>query len=179
VRSQLNAKTLDLNRNLRLTELVQAHVARLVGARLVGLGRAAGLQHFTFQLPAGREVHLHTEAPWRITDGARILVGRADYWRPATPEVTEEALDAGEIGATVRDVRNEALRSWIEQTAPIVTASSADVWGDLEMAFSGGARLEIFADASPVEHDEWEFWRLFERGQVHLVVSSGGGALHP
>jgi hypothetical protein len=161
-----------------LSDLAQAHASRLLGARLVDLGRAAGLQHFTLQPPAGPEVHLHTEAPWRITDGARILVGRADYWRTATPEVPEEALDAGELNATLRDLRNEALRAWIAADAPVVLAVTADVMGGLTVEFGGGRRLEIFADASAVEHDEWEFWRLFVRDEPHMVVSSGGADLH-
>ena len=154
------------------------HVSRLLGARLAGLGRAAGLQHFTFQASTGPELHLHTEAPWRVTDGARILTGRADYWRPATSAVTEEALDAGEIGATLRDLRNEALRAWIATDAPVVVAAAADGMGGLVIEFSGGLRLEIFAGASPAEHDDWEFWRLFVRGEPHLVVGSGGADLH-
>jgi hypothetical protein len=161
-----------------LSDLAQVHAARLIGARLVDLGRAAGLQHFTFQPPAGPELHLHTEAPWRVTDGARILAGRADYWRPAAPGVSDEALDAGEIGATLRDVRNEALRTWIATEAPVVLSAAADGMGGLALGLSGGRRLEIFADASPAEHDEWEFWRLFSRGERHLVVGSAGADLH-
>ena len=50
--------------------------------------------------------------------------------------------------------------------------------GGLAIEFSNGLRLEIFPDASRAEHDDWEYWRLFERDRAHYVVSSDGSALH-
>ena len=158
----------------RLPERPEDHVARLLGARLIGLGRAAGLQHFTFQLPDGRVMHLHTELPWRLTDPSGIVTGRADYWRAASPETSERDLEAGEIGATLRDVRNEFLRERIDVDVPRVAGASVDRFGGLAFDFNNGWRLEVFPDASRAAHDEWEYWRLFERGHPHFVVSSDG-----
>ena len=145
---------------------------------MVGLGRAASLQHFTFRLADGRELHLHTEVPWRLTDGTRINAGRADYWRPATAETPQNAVDEGNIGATLRDVRNQALRDELDRTEIVVTSAAADPLGGAVLSFSNGLRLEIFPDASPAEHDSWEFWRLFERNQPHFVMSSEGAESH-
>jgi hypothetical protein len=154
------------------------NLARLLGARLTGLGRAASLQHFTFGLPGGSELHLHTEAPWRLTDDTGIVVGRADYWRPATPETSEADLDAGEIGATLRDVRNAALRERIAIESPAVVGANVDRFGGFTLDFTNGLKLEVFPDATRVAHDDWEFWRLFEQGQPHYVVASDGPVPH-
>jgi hypothetical protein len=164
----------DLNTHPRLSDSLRDELLRLQGSKLVGLGRAAGLQHFTFRDATGRELHLHTESPWRITDANAIVAGRADYWRPSAPSITEEALDAGEVGATLRDVRNEALRQWIADEAPAVARAATDVLGGLVIEFTGKLKLEIFPDATPAAHDRWEFWRLFERHAPHLVVDSSG-----
>ena len=149
-----------------------------MGALLIGVGRAASLQHFTFRDGTGRELHLHIECSWRVSDGTGVVAGRVDYWRPASADTPEEALDAGEIGATLRDVRNEALRARIATERPAVASATADRLGGAVLDFSNGLRLELFPDASPVGHDSWEFWRLFERGEPHFVVSSDGSQTH-
>jgi nitrogen fixation protein len=161
-----------------LSESSVAQITRLIGAQLTGVGRATGLQHFTFGLADGAQLHLHTEIPWRLTDHTGILGGRADYWRPATPDISEAALDAGEIGATLRDVRNAAVRERIALEEPTVIAAAMDRFGGLLIDFSNGMRLELFPDASSVPHDDWEFWRLFERGQPHYVVGTDGPSSH-
>ena len=161
-----------------MTDIHDSPVQRLIGAYLTGAGRAAGLQHFTFRLPEASELHLHTESPWRLTDHAGIFSGRADYWRPATPETSEADLDTGQIGATLRDVRNATLRERIALDNPTVTAAAVDRFGGLALDFSNDMRLELFPDASSVAHDEWEFWRLFERDQPHYVVGSDGPSSH-
>lgn len=174
---QQNPKSLDLYQRTILIESLAHGLRRLTHGRLVALGRAAGLQHFTFLDAHGANLYLHTESAWRIVSNSRIVTGRSDYWRPSAPDVTDAALDAGEIGATLRDVRNEALREWIEQESPRVVSAVADVYGGLVVEFTSDYRLEIFADASEAEHDEWELWRLFERHGTHLVVRSSGGSL--
>ena len=168
--------SLGLNTHLELTNFRDAPLNRLVGAHLTGAGRAADLQHFTFHLSEATELHLHTDVPWRLTDHDVILSGRADYWRPATPETSEADLDAGKIGATLRDVRNATIRERIASDEPTVTAAAVDQFGGVALDFSNGMKLEIFPDASSVAHDEWEFWRLFERDQPHYVVSSNGSS---
>ena len=161
-----------------LSDTTQAYLSRLVGALLTGAGRAASLQHFTFRDAAGREFYLHIECTWRLTDETGVIAGRADYWRPESADTSEQALEAGDIGATLRDVRNEALRARIAKERHAVSSVAADRFGGAVLEFSNGVRLELFPDASPVGHDTWEFWRLFERGQPHFVVSSDGTQIH-
>jgi hypothetical protein len=147
-------------------------------SRLVSAGRAASLQHFTFQLTDGREVFLHTESPWRLTDSSGIIGGRADYWRPASAETTEEALDAGRLGCTLRDVRNESVRHRLNSRSVVVTSGAMDEFGGLTLIFNDGLKLEIFPDGSQAPHDEIEFWRLFEYGKAHFVVNTDGQTIH-
>jgi len=150
----------------------------LVGSELAAVGRAASLQHFTFRVAGGEEVFLHTESPWRLTDASGIVSGRSDYWRPASPEVSDEALDAGELGCTLRDVRNATMRETMSKRAIVVTSAVRDRIGGLVIEFGDELRLEIFPDASPVVHDSWEFWRLFQRDQPHFVVGTDGQDIH-
>lgn len=169
---------LDLNRHHCLDIDARDLLGHLKGSELVALGRAASLQHFTFRLPDGGEVFLHTEAPWRLTDSSGIIGGRSDYWRAATPDVTAEALEAGELGCTLRDVRNEAIRARIASRRLEVTSAAMDKLGGLALEFNNDLRLEIFPDASRASHDDWEIWRLFQRNRPHYVVGSEGRDIH-
>lgn len=154
------------------TDLAQTHLSQLVGAQLTGTGRAANLQHFTFLVADDRTFHLHLECPWRLTEGSQILGGAADYWRASRSDVTEEALDAGEIGATLRDIRNETLRQRIADGLR-VSSATVDGFGGFLLVL-GSLHIETFPDASSTAHDEWEFWRLFPHGGPHFVVTTNG-----
>jgi hypothetical protein len=149
-------------------------LATLRGTRLIELGRAADLQHFTFALPAGAGTRaLHVSCPWRLVGPAGLLIGSGDYWRPATPDTPDEEFDRGTVGARLRDMRNAEVRKLLG-TGVEVLAAEADAVGGLELRLAGGLTLEVFPDASRAEHDELEFWRVFEPGGPHLVVGSHG-----
>jgi hypothetical protein len=167
-----------LDWHLAVSAHSEALLQQLKGARLVALGRAASLEHFTFRTTRDRELFLHVETPWRLTDASGIVAGRADYWRPATADTSEEALDAGLLGSTLRDVKNDIVRERIAGRPFVVTSFETDRLGGLVIRFGDELTLEIFPDASPAAHDSWEFWRLFERDQPHLVMSTDGEDLH-
>lgn len=149
-------------------------LAALRGTQLIELGRAADLQHFTFVLPAGGGTRaLHVSCPWRLVGPAGLLVGSGDYWRPATPDTPDEEFDRGAVGARLRDVRNAEVRALLGAGVEVL-AAEADALGGLTLRLAGGLTLEVFPDASQAEHDELEFWRLFEPGGPHVVVGSDG-----
>ena len=146
----------------------------LRGTRLTELGRAADLQLFTFVLPGGGGTReLHVTCPWRLVGPAGLLVGSSDSWRPAAPDTPDEEFGRGAMGARLRDVRNAEVRDLLGAGVEVV-AAEADAVGGLVVRLAGGLRLEVFPDASHAEHDELEFWRLFEPGGPHVVVGSDG-----
>ena len=141
---------------------------------MIELGRAADLQHFTFALPLGGGTRaLHVSCPWRLVGPVGLLVGSGDYWRPATPDTPDEEFDRGAVGARLRDVRNVEVRELLGAGAEVL-AAEADTLGGLTLRLAGGLTLEVFPNASRAEHDEVEFWRVFEPGGPHVVVGSDG-----
>jgi hypothetical protein len=137
------------------------------------LSYAEILQHFTFALPEGGTRALHVSCPWRLAGTAGLLVGSGDYWRPATTDTPDEEFDRGVVGARLRDVRNAEVRALLGEGVEVL-AAEADTFGGLELRLAGGLTLEVFPDASHAEHDELEFWRVFEPGGPHVVVRSDG-----
>jgi hypothetical protein len=154
-----------------------AALRRLVGTHLTDVGRAADLQCFTFtnaQTEAAG-IALHIACPWRVSNAGRIVVGAGDYWRPASADVGyDSAFDTGAVRSRLLDVGNAAMRDVIAQHPPVVLTATTDPVGGVRLELSDGYVIEAFPDAACVDHDESEFWRLFEPDGPHLVVSSDG-----
>ena len=153
-----------------------AALARLVGMRLVKLGRAADLQWFTFADAAASELAVHVQCPWRLVSEDEILVGHGDYWRPAATDTPETEYDRAAIGSRWRDVRRDTVVARMGPGGAVVEGADLDAFSGFTLRLEGGLRLEVFPDATRASHDELEFWRLFEPGGVgeHFVVSSDG-----
>jgi hypothetical protein len=155
-------------------ESLEPVLAALRGSQMIELGRAGDLQHFTFALPAGGGARaLHVSCPWRLVSPVGLLGGSGDYWRPATPDTPHEEFDRGSVGSRLRDVRNVEVRELLGSGLEVL-AADADALGGLTLQLAGGLSLEIFPDASSAEHDDVEFWRVFEPGSTHIVVGSDG-----
>ncbi len=136
--------------------------------------QATSFQLFTFRVGAGAsEFKLHVSCPWRLTNSASVVVGSCDYRRPATADIDEETYDRGLSGSRLLDIRSEHIRSLVGAGIQVLTVE-ADPFGGLLVQIAGDLRLEIFPDASAADHDEVEFWRLFELGAPHVVVGSSG-----
>ena len=161
---------------------VQQVVQRLVGLPLNSSSRAVDMEMFDFgqlQLWVTRRgldrmmgtTALHVQAPWRIVDGGRIVVGDRDVWDPP-PGRSRDGFDPSEGDTSHRD---ELLRGWFgDRTTPrIVVAATADASGDLRIHLDDGATLEILPTSIS---DDDEYWRLFDRGDPHVVV--GGRGMH-
>jgi hypothetical protein len=154
-----------------------------VGLDLVSAGRAANLQYFTFGRHSTApettedlaEFEIHILCPWRLVIDGDIMMGSADYYRPATEYVSDDEFNAATIGSRVIDQRNEDLRERIDRRR--YTVSSFDVNpGGFRLSISPAALLEVFPDASSAAHSELEFWRVFQPhlAAPHFVVSSAG-----
>jgi hypothetical protein len=132
------------------------------------------LQWFEFVLPDGSLRALHVQCAWRLVRDESILVGRADYYRGATADV-DPWEDEDVVGSRLRDVGNEAVRALLGDGWSVADIR-VDTFGGLVVQLSGGARLEVFPDAAPASHDDWEAWRLFRlRTKLpHFVVKSDG-----
>lgn len=135
---------------------------------------ATSLQIFTFGVGAGAsELNLHVSCPWRLTHSGGVLAGSWDYRRSATADVDEETYDRDLRGSRLLDIRSDHIRNLIGAGIRVLSAA-ADSLGGLGVQLAGGLRIDVFPDASASDHDEVEFWRLFELGAPHLVVGSGG-----
>lgn len=95
-------------------------LARLDGARLTDLGRAADLQWFAFTERDGRtDVSLHVLCPWRLRTETELLVGYSDYWCRASPDTPEDSYTRGLVGSRWRDVRRDAARAYLHGDAVV------------------------------------------------------------
>jgi hypothetical protein len=159
---------------------VQESVSRLVGMPLNGSSRAVDMEMFDFgdlrphEDRHGREylrgdTALHVQAPWRIVDGDRIVLGYNDYWDPPSG-VSREGFDPSEGHPSRRD---ELLAAWFADrpTQRLVAAATAHPSGDLRIDFDDGTAIEILPMSIA---DDDEFWRLFERWGPHIVVGGRG-----
>ena len=154
-----------------------ATLRRLVGTRLTSIGRAADLECFEFQSPSAHTgiIALHVACPWRVTSSGRIVVGANDYWRPAvTGSPYDDAFEKGVIGSRLVDVGNAVVRQVIAHDRLAVLTATADHLGGFRIELSEGYAIEGFPDSAHADHDESEFWRLFEPEGPHLVISSDG-----
>jgi hypothetical protein len=118
---------------------------------------------------------LHIQCPWRLTAGARIVTGTSD--RFVGPAEGLEPNDDDRRMGNLQLVRIEELlqgfdettRSFVNATGDLfVTKAVTDGFGGLDMALSGGYRLQLFPDGS-IEED----WRFVEVQGRHVVVGGG------
>jgi hypothetical protein len=167
-----------------LKDEIEKALSSLVGLDLVSIGRAADLEWFTFGRHKNAEstaeelapFALHVSCPWRLLGRGQVLAGSTDHRRPAGKDTSEEDFDSRLIGSEWIDVRQQQLREQLEQTRHSVSRIEVDESGWLRLALSFDLVLEVFPDASAAEHDEVEFWRLFQPGldYSHFVMSSNG-----
>jgi hypothetical protein len=103
-------------------------------------------------------------------------VGHGDYWRPSSDAVEDDAYEDGKVGTRLRDLGNDALCVFLAEEACSVLHVIADDAAGFVVTMERDIVLEVFPDASRSDHDEVEFWRLFQPGldTAHFVVSSNG-----
>ena len=151
---------------------------------MIATGRAADLQHFTFGKHKDRpdaptelaEYALHVMCPWRVRDAEGIRLGHGDYWRPSSDSVDDDAYEAGKVGSRLRDIRIEEFEEYLADHACRVLRVTCDATAGCVIDMEDGIVLDIFPDSSAADHDEVEFWRLFQPhlDTAHFVVSSNG-----
>ena len=122
---------------------------------------------------------LHVAAPWRLTDGERVLVGSGDLLTPADPDGEPETFDWEPEGASWLDVRLAELAERRARGGPALSAAVADAFGGARLTFTDGRTLEIFPSSTPTGHVSTEFWRLARAGADDLVVGTFGVEREP
>ena len=164
---------------------IQQALNQLSGLDLIGLGRAGNLQHLTFGRHRLRErdkpdqladFALHLSCPWRLTRDHVIACGQADLERPSSPFVSDDEYDAGKIGSRWVDLGNAAFRSYLDQAIVTVLNAEMDGFTGFRLRMSAAVSLDVFPAASKADHDDLEFWRLFQPrlDTPHFIVSSQG-----
>jgi hypothetical protein len=177
---------------------IEKALSPLVGLDLVSIARSAESEWFTFAYHENAEVvevelapfALHVSCPWRLLGHGDVLTGSDDHLRPAEEVTPEEDSDCPLMGSEWRssgsewrvihagwiDVREQQLCEQLQRTRHSVSAIELDASGWFRLILSSELVLEVFPDASRAEHDEVEFWRLFQPGldASHLVMTSNG-----
>jgi len=116
------------------------------------------------------ELALHVQCAWRITRGARILVGSRDIHYPSTYSEGQEISndfdwerDTTRLDALLQALFDAGTKEFVVQRVEVGDA------GKFIAVLSGELSLEVFPDDSlPLEH-----WRLFipQAHQPHFVVA--------
>jgi hypothetical protein len=161
-----------------LQDEIETALRPLVGLDLVNTGRAANIQWFTFGRHASAEQHdsdladfaVHVICPWRLVRDGHVLVGNADYYRPASEDVSDDEFNAATIGSRAIDERIVQVRSDLNARRHVVKACLVNALGFVLMM--DATALEVFPDGSSVPHSELEFWRVFQPdlAALHFVV---------
>lgn len=161
----------------------------LVGSRLSITRRAADMRVFHFgeirPHPRGKGTigahALHVQCPWRLVGADGPITGQSDRFEPpfAGADINHDDTRAGTLQevclAELLKGFDEATRSHVNRTNGLVVVSaSSNRYGDLEIAFSGDIRLQLFPDGSTEEQ-----WRLFatEKDAPHFVFEGGLGVV--
>jgi len=165
-----------------LQEEIERALRPLVGMDLVNTGRAGSIQWFAFGRHASAEQQdsdladfaVHVICPWRLVRDGHVLMGNADFYRPASEDVSDDEFNAATIGSRAIDERIAQVKSDLNARRHEVKACVVNALGFiLKMDVTA---LEVFPDGSSVAHSELEFWRLFQPhlGGPHFVVTSAG-----
>ncbi|MBI5062831.1 MAG: hypothetical protein HZB87_05040 [Desulfatitalea sp.] len=120
---------------------------------------------------------LHIQAPWRIIDNNKILVGRADHWNPVE-EITDRDKWYESPHPSLEDKFWEEFIGGIDPITNSFEGKSPRISvrlvkensiGDLNIEFSNGFQLQVFGCGT-----DDEFWRLLEpgRGTDHYVIGT-------
>jgi hypothetical protein len=167
-----------------LKEEIENALAPLRGLKVWGPARAVNMLSLQFGESRARispisgprevgEYALHVQCPWRVTKGARLVVGSGDLLTPADPKVDRETWDWDVVGATWWD---EQIREFFEKNSISleVEAVIVDAFGGFRLICSGDVTFEVFPTASAAPHDVSEYWRLFRPGGSikHFVVGT-------
>jgi len=163
-------------------EMAQApELGDLRGIRLSVVRRAADMLvlHFGSIKPhwSGRgtvgDMALHVQCPWRLQDSSRVLTGKEDLHDFAGGGAEPEGWDY-EQGSSRQDLaldrifgdRDPVLGWSVSSDKFLVKSVDASPFGDIDITFSGGCRLQVFPVATVLES-----WRLFipDSDGPHLV----------
>ena len=154
-------------------------LAGLVGAVLLAASRDG--DRLVLRL-SGADSHacaLHVAAPWRLTDGERVLVGSGDLLTPADPDGEPETFDWEPQGASWLDVRLGELAERRPPDGPALATAAVDAFGGARLTFADDRALEIFPNSTPTGHVSTEFWRITRAGDDDLVVGTFGVEREP
>jgi len=161
---------------------IEAALASLIALPLWSSGRAADVQWFQFgaqrvihgRLGAPRvvgEFALHVQCAWRLAGPEGIVVASRDRHVPAgDPDAEPPGWRWDVPGANRSD---ERCAAWFAtRAAACVERVTADAFGGLRVALTGGVTLEVFPDDSL----DREHWRYFQPAteEPHFVVTGAG-----
>jgi len=123
------------------------------------------------------QLALHIQAPWRLIDGTKLLIGKDDRWNPIG-EVEEWDQWYEDPHPSREDQFWEEFIGGIDHVTKSFEGKSPRVCvrsvqeneiGDLDIVFSNGYHLQVYGCGT-----DDEFWRLLDPGceTDHYVVGT-------
>lgn len=152
----------------------------LVGQKVNSIGRTAAMCWISFGNIVEIEGHkgkrkvgkfaLHLQCPWRIIDGANILLSSTDMFEPCSDYKEDGDFDWDIQGNNLFDEKARIM--FTEDKNIRVQEVKFSGYYDLTIIFSNQLILECFVDRSLKE----ECWRFFQPGsdKVHLIITGQG-----
>jgi len=165
---------------------LEAHMRVLIGLPLSIARNAADMKGFHFgsirphYSRTGRvgtvgQYALHIQCPWRIVGGDAIVTGSSDRFQGPREDIDYNDEDAR--GGSLQSVRlEELLKGFDASTSSFVNATEnlvvqavqADNYGGLDIALTGGLKLQIFPAGS-----NGEDWRFIDVEGGDIVIEAG------
>jgi len=149
---------------------IEGRLDAIVGVDEVKIGRGAGMVWLSF--PGEKSYALHIDGWFRIVEGNKVIVGKADIFLPTQEVLDVQGFSWSEFNWDQKG--NNRFDYWAERFNEMKVAVKqveVSVLGDLTLYFNNNYVLQILIDTSSKE----ESWRFFERhGKSHLVVTGQG-----
>jgi hypothetical protein len=160
-------------------EPLRQFAARFVGSRVDYYGRAVDMAMFSFgseqtQVDSRRRgtydvarFRLHVQAPWRLTAPDNVRLSSRDVWVHASSEATAPS-EHDPPSPNVRDERLEEL--FDDEHHCVLESVVVTDDGDLTLRFDDGLRLDIFANGTSGDDEDY---RWFDSdGDAYVVAGS-------
>ena len=153
---------------------IDSVLKELVGLKTFVSNYAADMRAFGFRYPddssQSSEWYLHIQCSWRIKSVDQVITGSFDWFEPvdANRDLGDQWDPA--TGGSLQELKLRDVFQDFGASRPIhnhtdnlvVTAASANKFGDLTIDLTGGFQLDVFPAGS-----RGEFWRIFKHGDLN------------
>ena len=146
----------------------------LIHSELINCGRCNSMDWLWFN-QLGSIYAIHLQCPWRIVDQERVLLANEDMYYPNTEfsgdydEFEWDNQGGNLFDEKVGQVLNTEKEKWT------IKSYVTSPFGDLEIEFENGKKLQIFITGS-TDSEQWRFFKK-DRNEPHIVVKPNNYSL--